>query len=357
MKTSHILIGAIILWNVGLANKCIAQASEFSAPPASADSTQAQAEFIMVQLKDGQWFYGQVVELNRKDLTLTLDTDSLGIMVFHKRHITRTVPGPISANKRQSITGLQDTNGKRTLRSINWRRIQEQSNPQVGRYFFAPSAFQLKKGEISYHSRFLMKSDHLFANEISAGLTDKMTIGTNVMSWLGLGVVGKYGVELTPQVHFAAGGGLLLPFKSRLEEWEIRSEYDWSNWFYYNHRNPIFPLREEPDGPTALVFTTITLGSVRRNFTFNWIKSQYEGNDVNVFNFSALLPISAIIERTWLITEIYAAQNDAFSVWYGSVFAGVRRSNIRRGFSWEFALAQEPREFMAFLNISIPIKH
>ena len=77
MKTSHIVVGAFMLWSAGLANICLAQAFAMGAPSASADSTQTQTNFLLVQLKNGVWFYGQVVEWNKKDQTLTLDLTSL----------------------------------------------------------------------------------------------------------------------------------------------------------------------------------------------------------------------------------------------------------------------------------------
>lgn len=86
MKTSHIVIAAFMLWSAGFANICLAQESAMGVPSASADSTQTQTEFLLVQLKNGAWFYGQVVEWNKKDQTLTLDTDSLGTILSAKAH-------------------------------------------------------------------------------------------------------------------------------------------------------------------------------------------------------------------------------------------------------------------------------
>ena len=78
MKTSNIVIGTFMLWSTGLANICIAQVSAMGAPSASADSKQTQTEFLLVQHKNGQWFYGQVIGRNAYYPTLTLDTESPG---------------------------------------------------------------------------------------------------------------------------------------------------------------------------------------------------------------------------------------------------------------------------------------
>ena len=325
MKTSHIVIGAFILWSAGLTNVCFAQAPATGTPSASMDSTQSQAEFMLVQHKSGLWFYGQVVEWNKNDLTLTLDTDSLGTLVLHKWHITRTVPGPIAANERSLITGDAATRSK-SFRSSMWRRrlSAPNPNPQAGRYFFAPSAFQLKKGEVTGRSSFYTNRGPLFANEIGVGLTDQWTISTTVILPLGFGGAAKYGLELAPYVQIAAGGAFLLPFQSQRRH-------------LHPFQNPIFPLRDEVHGidkyaPTALVFANLTLGSVDRNITLNWFKSPSVGFDVNVINVSALLPIN---ERTWLITENYFADASG----YVARSLGVRRYS-KWGFQYDFAIDQ-----------------
>lgn len=349
MKTSHIVIGAFILWIVGLANVSFAQVPATGTPPALVDSTQSQAEFMLVQHKSGRWFYGQVVEWNKNDLTLTLDTDSLGTLVLHKWHITRTVPGPIAANERSLITGDAATRSK-SFRSSMWRRrlFAPNPNPQAGRYFFAPSAFQLKKGEVTGRSSFYDNRGLLFANEIGVGLTDQWTIGTTVILPLGYGGGIKYGLELAPHVQIAAGGAFLLPFQSQRRR-------------LYLFQNPIFPLRDEVHGldkygPTTLVFANFTLGSVHHNITLNWFKSQSVGFDVNVINVSALLPIN---ERTWLITENYFADTSGLVV----RSLGVRRYS-KWGFQYDFAIDEGKRPLynwwsgpQVFLNATIPIKY
>ena len=118
-----------MLWSASLANICLAQVSTMSAPSAAADSTQTQTEFLLIQHKNGQWFYGQVIGRNAYYPTLTLDTESHGIKVFHKRQIIRTVLGPISADERQRITGYEGPKSKRSRSLMKWRRIFETHNP------------------------------------------------------------------------------------------------------------------------------------------------------------------------------------------------------------------------------------
>ena len=322
MKTSHIVIAAFMLWSASLANICLAQVSAMGAPSAAADSTQAQTEFLLVQLKNGAWFYGQVVEWNKEDLTLTLDTDSLGTILFRRKHITRTVPGPISASERLAITGNERAKRNQFLSRRMWRNPFKAPNPHAGRYFFAPSAFQLKKSEINYHNSYLM------SNEMGTGLTDDLTVGTNIIFPFGFGLAAKFGRALTSNVHISAGGAVLFPFRS-----------------------PVFPLNYGENSTAALVFANVTLGSENRNITFNWCASNAAGFDTNVFNISALLPIN---EQTWLITENYFQGKPGGMI--GSI--GIRRFIKRWGFPLDFAFVALPEGYAtAFVGATIPINH
>ena len=322
MKTSHILIGAFMLWSAGLANICLAQASTMGVPSAAADSTQAQTEFLLVQLKNGAWFYGQVVEWNKKDQTLTLDTDSLGTILFRRKHITRTITGPITARERLEITGNERAKRNQFLSRRMWRNPFEAPNPHAGRYFFAPSAFQLKKGETNYHNSFLI------SNEIGTGLTDDLTVGTNIIFNLGFGLAAKFGRALTSNVHISAGGAVLFPFRST-----------------------VFPINDGENSTAVLVFANVTLGSENRNITFNWWASNALGFDTNRFNISALLPIN---EQTWLITENYFQDKPGGMI--GSI--GIRRFIKRWGFPLDYAFVALPEGYAtAFVGATIPINH
>ena len=321
MKTSHIVIAAFMLWSAGLANMCLAQVSAMGAPSAAADSTQTQTEFLLVQLKNGAWFYGQVVEWNKKDQTLTLNTDSLGTILFRRKHIARTVPGPISASERLTITGNERAKRNQFLSRRMWRNPFKAPNPHAGRYFFAPSAFQLKKGETNYHNSFLM------SNEMGTGLTDDLTVGTNIIFPFGFGLAAKFGRALTSNVHISAGGAVLFPFRS-----------------------PVFLLSDE-NSTAALVFANVTLGSENRNITFNWSASNATGFDTNVFNISALLPIN---EQTWLITENYFQGKPGGMI--GSI--GIRRFIKRWGFPLDYAFVALPEGYATtFVGATIPINH
>ncbi len=332
MKTSHIVIGAFMLWSAGLANICLAQAFAMGAPSASADSTQTQTDFLLVQLKNGAWFYGQVVEWNKKDQTLTLDTDSLGTILFRRKHISRTIPGPITARERLEITGNERANRNQFLSRRMWRNPFEAPNPHAGRYFFAPSAFQLKKGEANYHNSFLL------SNEMGTGFTDDLTVGTNIIFDLGFGLAAKFGRALTSNVHISAGGAVLFPFRSQPA-------------YVAGFVNPIFPVNDGENSTAALVFANVTWGTENRNITFNWWASNASGFDTNVFNISALLPIN---EQTWLITENYFQDKPGGMV--GSI--GIRRFIKRWGFPLDYAFVALPEGYATtFVGATIPINH
>ncbi|MEE3164899.1 MAG: hypothetical protein VX286_09530, partial [Bacteroidota bacterium] len=327
-----IVLGAFMLWSASLANICLAQASAMGAPSAAADSTQTQTDFLLVQLKNGAWFYGQVVEWNKEDQTLTLDTDSLGTILFRRKHITRTVPGPISASERLTITGNERAKRNQFLSRRMWRNPHKAPKPHAGRYFFAPSAFQLKKGEANYHNSFLL------SNEMGTGFTDDLTVGTNIIFDLGFGLAAKFGRALTSNVHSSAGGAVLFPFRSQPA-------------YVAGFVNPIFPVNDGKNSTAALVFANVTLGSENRNITFNWCASNAAGFDTNVFNISALLPID---EQTWLITENYFQGRPGGMI--GSI--GIRRFIKRWGFPLDYAFVALPEGYAtAFVGATIPINH
>ena len=203
-----------------------------------------------------------------------------------------------------------------------WRNPFKAPNPHAGRYFFAPSAFQLKKGETNYHNSYLI------SNEVGTALTDDLTVGTNIIFPLGFGLAAKFGRALTSNVHISAGGAVLFPFRS-----------------------PVFPLNDGENSTAALVFANVTWGSENRNITFNWCSSNATGFDTNVFNISALLPIN---EQTWLITENYFQDKPGGMI--GSI--GIRRFIKRWGFPLDFAFVALPEGYAtAFVGATFPINH
>jgi hypothetical protein len=115
-----------------------------------------------------------------------------------------------------------------------WRNPFKAPNPHAGRYFFAPSAFQLKKGETDYHNSLLI------SNEMGTGLTDDLNVGSNILFNLGFGLAAKFGRALTSNVHISAGGAVLFPFHS-----------------------PVFPVNDGENSTAALVFANVTLGSLK----------------------------------------------------------------------------------------------
>jgi len=82
-------------------------------------------------------------------------------------------------------------------------------NPQATRYFWAPNAYGLKKGEGYY------QNIYVFWNQVSYGITDYITIGGGIIPTFLFGAATP--VFLTPKVSipvvkdkFNIGGGMLL---------------------------------------------------------------------------------------------------------------------------------------------------
>ncbi len=72
-------------------------------------------------------------------------------------------------------------------------------NPHSSRYFFAPSAINLKKGEGYYHNAYIL------SNTANYGLTDNFTIGGGIILPYIFYITPKVGYEVAENIHLGAG--------------------------------------------------------------------------------------------------------------------------------------------------------
>lgn len=141
---------------------------------------------VKIETKDGNEFVGTI---SNEDLEkLVLKTKNLGeITILREDIITQ-----VNVNEEQMKDG------------VLWNE-----NPQETRYFWAPNAYGLKKGEGYY------QNIYVFWNQASYGLTDNITIGGGIIPTFLFGVATP--VFLTPKVSIPIvkdklniGGGILL---------------------------------------------------------------------------------------------------------------------------------------------------
>ncbi|MDA0913283.1 MAG: hypothetical protein O2818_07130 [Bacteroidetes bacterium] len=323
MKWFRGAIWACMLITGGVWNTIKAQATPNGSNASAVGSMDtlvvSPAEWLMLQLTNGNWFYGEVIE--KTDATIVLNTDILGKVTIQKLDIKRSISGPLTAAERQEIE--DNERAKDQLIGLNnlWPRAAYEPDPNATRYFFAPSAFQLKQGEAYYQNSYGLY------NQASTGVSNEFTIGTNILAPFAVGFTAKFGVELNSKVHISGGGLVAFPF------WDL-------------------------DDSFGLGFANLTLGSENSNVTFT-LGTDFQNS--SILNLSALLPLN---DQTWLITENYRITSqwywgdNTYTNYYGIVSLGLRRFAQRRGFTWDYALVLLTDEEMVFpfYSLTIPIK-
>ena len=139
-----------------------------------ASKAQDSSTYVNVALKNGNSVSGQL--LHKSDTEVSILTTDLG-----------TVMLPWSAIESVNVISKQE--------------IHQFANPQPTRYFFAPSAIPLKKGDKYYQNAYFL------VNSIQAGLSDHFSIGGGVVIPFALFITPKIGYQIGKNVH--VGGGVL----------------------------------------------------------------------------------------------------------------------------------------------------
>jgi hypothetical protein len=143
-------------------------------------------EVTVFTLKDGSIISGKIINRNKNDVVI--QTAELGII---------SLPYTKIKNERE----FKDASVTET--GTIWFK-----NPNSTRYLFAPSAFQLKKGEGYYQNIYGA------GNAVNYGITDNITIGGGLMGPFAAYINLKAGVKLGEYVSLAGGaivGNALFP--------------------------------------------------------------------------------------------------------------------------------------------------
>ncbi|MAO46660.1 MAG: hypothetical protein CL823_05855 [Crocinitomicaceae bacterium] len=250
-------------------------------------------------------------------------------------------------------------------------------NPQSSRYFFSPSAHSLKKGEGYYHNVWLAY------NSLSFGVSDNATVGFT-MTPFGTGGTAKIGHQVNDNVTLSVGGIAVLPF---------------------------FDTGDLMPGLAGIGFANITLGSERKNVSFNYgiasFMSQYrqyftlepyeqydeDGNYIgmspeanhyydidgdgydeyvqmsgwnwvtgrrnfHVINMSAMVEVNS---KLWIMTENYHFMNTDRSTGNNTdisfLIMGIRKASSKRDALWDVGMIAIPQEEVAgipWLGVTVP---
>ena len=255
-------------------------------------TTTNNARYVRIMLQNGGMYEGEVLEIDES--SFLINTLLLGDMRITKTDILNITY--ISADEVGQMRGL----GSNRSGDIN---------PQSTRYFFAPSAMQLKKGEGYYQNAWLLY------NQASYGLSDHFTIGMS-MTPVGTGGTVKLGFQLSDNVHVSAGGIAIVPF------WD--------------------------DEVVGIGFANMTFGNERKNVSIAFGNAFSYGENQQMLNVSGMIELNS---RMWLITENYFL--DDVSI----ISLGFRRASMRRDMLWDFSMIAVPQEEIAgipWISCTIP---
>ena len=133
--------------------------------------------FFVIKTRNGNEYAGRISK--REKNQIWLNTRNIGTITLKQADI-------------EKITKINSEN-------INVAGEYWFPNPHSSRYFFAPSAINLKKGEGYYHNAYII------SNTANYGLTDNFTIGGGIILPYIFYITPKIGYKVAENVHLGAG--------------------------------------------------------------------------------------------------------------------------------------------------------
>ena len=133
-------------------------------------------DLFQIKLNNGNILTGKII--NRSSTEISIKTDNLGIVKV----------------KPESIKETELINSKQLKGDEYWF-----SNPNYTRYFFSPTAFNLKPKEGYYQNTYIS------INSVNVGLTDNFSIGGGVVLPLSVFITPKIGFNITKNWAVSAG--------------------------------------------------------------------------------------------------------------------------------------------------------
>lgn len=216
----------------------------------SQDST-----YVSVELKNGKSVSGQLI--HKSDVEVSVLTTDLG---------TVTLPW----------ASIQAVN------VIAKNEINQFPNPQPSRYFFAPSAIPLKKGDKYYQNAYFL------VNSIQAGLSDHFSIGGGVVVPFALFITPKIGYQVAKNVH--VGGGVLFA-TSLIRDFNFGVGTVYGSFTYGNSENNLT--------------LNVGLGAVNENTGLGSTDYRWKFANKPMFTISGMTRISKrvlLISENWLFS-------------------------------------------------------
>ncbi len=248
----------------------------------------------VITLNDGSIISGKI--LNQTDKYTIIETQDLG---------TINLP----ASKIKNIRDFEDATVSN--KGSIWFK-----NPNSTRYLFAPSAFQLKKGEGYYQNIYGI------GNSVQFGITNNVTLGGGLAGPFGAYIDTKLGVQVAKNVNIA--GGILLG-------------------------NSFFKIDDHNVG-IGLGFGLVTLGNYDHNITLGAGYGIVDNKDKTdqmkkpVYNVNAMARVAkkfALVTENWMVNVTgnpFARKNiseidEHYEVFYSYAFRYMgQKSTLDAGF-------------------------
>ena len=247
--------------------------------------------YVCVTLDNATKRCGELISDDGRELVL--ETPNVGRVILNKAQVILI---------QDADYGTEPSMGAAT--NLDDRAINPDRSLQATRYFFAPSALPLKKGE-GYGTFSLLTGGNM-----SYGLSDNAIVGMTA-TWLGAGLSAKRSFRLNDDTHASVGG--------------------------------MFQMSFGTGEPTVFPFVNVTKGDENRNVTVGAGYLFGDGGDINspMLNFSGCLQVS---ERLWLMSENYIFFNPVFFPANSVVSVGGRMAKPDKSRLFEVAVM--------FLNIN-----
>ena len=251
----------------------------------------------------------------------------------------RTFIGTLQSESPQEIILLTESLGEVAIPKLNILSItdiaegevvsNEGKNAQPSRYFFAPSGFQLPKGEGYYQNTLVLY------NQFSYGISDHVTIGVPiVIPFLG-GISVKVGTQLGSaneeghSLHSSAGVLYLVPITGNTS---IGGGIAFANLSYGDENNNI----------------TFGLGQAFAN----------SGSDVQDLSESPLINLGGMLKvgrRKWVMSENYFSLGGPTTDAQSLLSLGIRAGRPNdSGALWDIALITDGNVIFPSVGVTVP---
>ncbi len=133
--------------------------------------------YYLIKLVDGNEFYGKIIKRRKTDFDF--ETKTIGIVTIQNSKI----------KKMQNVEEGKMSGGKYWF-----------PNPNNTRYFFAPSAFNLKEGEAYYQNVYIL------SNSANYGVTNNFSIGGGIIIPFAIYITPKVNFKITEKLYVGTGG-------------------------------------------------------------------------------------------------------------------------------------------------------